>query len=173
MSDSVFMVFLGVDADLSNYPAVTRNRDEGYSIVIGSNSDPSVAPKGKANIWAVTHGNYNDFPERGTKEYLRQKEECAEALIKKIDRLIPGLRRRIIVKDAATPKTLARYTSVPEGASEAFEETVDNAKPCFKTPVKGLYLTGASTFPGSGIELVTMSGIICANDICGWQITMK
>ena len=167
MSDSVFVVFLGVDADLSKYPAVTRNRDEGYSIVIGSNSDLSVAPKGKANIWAVTHANYNNFPERGTKDYLRQKEECAEALIKKLDKVIPGLRRRIIVKDAATPKTLERYTCMPEGASEAFEETVDNPKPCFKTPVRGLYLTGSSTFPGSGIELVTMSGIICANDICG------
>lgn len=173
MSDSVFLVFLGVDMDLSNYPAITHNRDEGCLVVIGSNSDPSSAPKGKSNVWLYTHADYDDFPERGTEGYSRKKKEFTEVLIKKADKIIPGLRQHIIVQDAATPKTLERYTSMPKGASEAFEETIDNAKPCFKTPVTGLYLAGSSTFPGSGIELVTMSGIICANDICDWQITMK
>ena len=41
-------------------------------------------------------------------------------------------------------------------------------RPYFKTPIKGLYLAGASTFPGGGIEAVTISGIIAANDISGW-----
>lgn len=170
MSDSVFIVFLGVDMDLSAYPVVTKHKDEDYVLVIGSNSDPSSAPKGKASVCIITHANYNDFPERGTKDYSRKKEEFTEILIEKVTKLIPGFKRHIIVKDAATPKTLERYLSKPEGASEGFDETIDNPKPYFKTPVRGLYLVGSSTFPGSGIELVTMSGVVCANDICSWRV---
>jgi len=40
-------------------------------------------------------------------------------------------------------------------------------RPYFKTPVKGLYLAGASTFPGGGIEATVISGIITANDSTG------
>jgi all-trans-retinol 13,14-reductase len=42
-------------------------------------------------------------------------------------------------------------------------------RPYFKTPIKGLYLASASTFPGGGIEGVIISGMICANDICNWE----
>jgi all-trans-retinol 13,14-reductase len=91
-------------------------------------------------------------------------------LIKMAEKLIPGLSRHIIVQDAATPKTIERYTLMPEGSLEGLEETIENQKPCFKTPLKGLYLAGSSTYPGGGIELVIMSGLICANDICRWKI---
>jgi len=39
----------------------------------------------------------------------------------------------------------------------------------FKTPIRGLYLVGASTFPGGGVEDAAISGIICASDIAGWR----
>jgi len=35
------------------------------------------------------------------------------------------------------------------------------------------HLVGASTFPGGGIEAVTISGIICAYDIYGWKTAKK
>jgi all-trans-retinol 13,14-reductase len=41
----------------------------------------------------------------------------------------------------------------------------------FKTPIKGLYLVGASTFPGGGVEGVVISGLICAYDIMSWNHT--
>ncbi len=170
MSPSCFMVFLGVDMDLSGYPTLIENLDEGYSIVINSNADPSSAPKGKASVIILTFANYYDFPERGTKEYLEKKREFAEILIKKAEKIIPNLNQHIIVQDAATPKTFERYTSMPEGAIYAFDQSIDTRRPYFKTPIKGLYLASASTFPGGGIEAVVISGIICANDICNWML---
>jgi len=170
MSSSCFMVFLGVDMDLSGYPAVIENLDEGYSIVINSNADPSLAPKGKTSVTILTGANYYDFPEREVKEYLERKKECAEMLIKKVEKVIPNLSQHIIVQDAATPKTFERYTSMPEGAIYAFDQSIDTKRPYFKTPIKGLYLASASTFPGGGIEAVVMSGMICANDICNWEV---
>ncbi len=169
MSPSCFMVFLGVDTDLSNYPTIIEYLDEGFNIVINSNADPSLAPRGKASVTILTGANYHDFPERGTKEYLEKKREFAERLIKKAEKVIPGLNKHIVVQDAATPKTFERYTSMPEGAIYAFDQSIRTKRPYFKTPIKGLYLVGASTFPGGGIEAVIISGIVCANDICEWR----
>jgi len=75
MSSSSFMVFLGVDMDLSNYPTLIKNLDEDYEIVINSNADPCLAPKDKASITILAGANYYDFPERGTEEYSRKKRE--------------------------------------------------------------------------------------------------
>ena len=49
------------------------------------------------------------------------------------------------------------------------DQSINTKRPYFKTPIKGLYLASASTFPGGGIEAVVISGILCANDICGWN----
>jgi len=163
-------VFLGVDMDLSGYPTIIEDLDERISIVVNSNTDPSLAPKGKASVTILTGANYHDFPERGTKEYLEKKREFAEFLIKKAEKIIPDLGKHIVVQDAATPKTLERYTSMPEGAIYAFDQSINTKRPYFKTPIKGLYLASASTFPGGGIEAVVISGIICANDICNWKV---
>ncbi len=172
MPPSCFIVFLGVDMDLSNYPTLIKNLDEGYEIVINSNADSSLAPKGKASVTILTSANYYDFPERGTKEYSQKKRELAEILIRKVENVIPDLGKRIVVQDAATPKTFERYTLMPEGAIYSFDQSIETKRPRFKTPIKGLYLVGASTFPGGGIEAVVISGIICANDICGWRVKM-
>jgi all-trans-retinol 13,14-reductase len=173
MSPSCFMVFLGLDMDLSSYPTLIKNMDDGYEIVINSNADPSLAPRGKASITILTSASYEDFPERGTEEYMHKKQELSEILINKAEKLIPNLSRHIVVKDAATPKTFERYTFMPQGAIYSFDQSIGVKRPYFKTPIKGLYLVGASTFPGGGIEAVTISGIICAYDIYGWKTAKK
>jgi all-trans-retinol 13,14-reductase len=169
MSPSVFMVFLGVDMDLKNYPTIIDNMDESFGIVINSNADPSLAPSHKSSVTIITGANYYDFLELGTKEYLEKKKRIAESLIRKAEQIIPNLSSHIIVQDAATPKTFERYTSMPEGAIYSFDQSVDTKRPYFKTPIKGLYLASASTFPGGGIEAVVISGMICANDITGFK----
>lgn len=170
MSPSCFMVFLGVDTNLADYPTLIENLDEGYSIVINSNADPSLAPKDKASVTILTGCDYHDLPEREVKEYLEKKKKLAEILIKRAEKAISNLSKHIVVQDAATPKTFERYTLMPEGAIYAFDQSINTKRPYFKTPIKGLYLASASTFPGGGIEAVIISGIICANDICNWEI---
>jgi all-trans-retinol 13,14-reductase len=34
----------------------------------------------------------------------------------------------------------------------AFDQSIGTERPYFRTPIKGLYLAGVSTFPGGGIE---------------------
>lgn len=152
-----------------NFETLIKDLDEGYGIVINSNADPTLAPRGMTSVTIIPQANYYDYPERGTKEYTKWEGEMAEALIWKAENSIPNLSKHIIVQDATTPKTLERYISMPEGALYSFEQSVGVKRPYFKTPIKGSYLVGASTFPGGGIEAAVISGIICANDICNWK----
>ncbi len=163
------LLFLGVDLDLSNYPTIIEDLDEGVSIVINSNADPSLAPKGRSSMTIIAGARYEDFPERGSEGYLRKKEEIAKEILRKVEKHIPNLSNYVMVQEVATPKTLERYTLSPKGAIYAFDQSVNTKRPYFKTPIKGLYLVGASTFPGGGIEAVAISGIICANDISYWS----
>ncbi|MDW8035867.1 MAG: NAD(P)/FAD-dependent oxidoreductase, partial [Candidatus Korarchaeum sp.] len=169
MSPSSFMVFLGVDMNLSAYPTLIKSLDEGFELVINSNADPSLAPEGKSSVTILAGARYEDFPERGTERYSKVKMEVAESLVRKAEGLIPGLSERVVVMDAATPKTFERYVSMPEGAIYAFDQSKDVKRPYFKTPIEGLYLVGASTFPGGGVEAVVISGMICAYDVTGWK----
>ncbi|MCS7103432.1 MAG: all-trans-retinol 13,14-reductase, partial [Candidatus Korarchaeum sp.] len=166
---SSFMVFLGVDMNLSAYPTLIKSLDEGFELVINSNADPSLAPEGKSSVTILAGARYEDFPERGTERYSKVKMEVAESLVRKAEGLIPGLSERVVVMDAATPKTFERYVSMPEGAIYAFDQSKDVKRPYFKTPIEGLYLVGASTFPGGGVEAVVISGMICAYDVTGWK----
>jgi len=76
-------------------------------------------------------------------------------------RLIPGLRSMIEVKEAGTPLTCWRYTGNTQGAIYGFEQSMDNAfmnRIDNRTPVKGLYLAGAWGNPGGGFGGVLRAG---------------
>ncbi len=107
------------------------------------------------------HGGH--FPKGGAQRFAESLKEFIEGRGSKA-----GLSKNIIVKDVAMSKTLERCISMSEGAIYSFDQLTDMKRPYFKTPIKGLYLVGASTFPG-GIEAVVISEIICVNDICNWK----
>ncbi len=169
LSTSVFSAYLGVDMDLTKYPAIIANKDKRFGFAITSNIDPSRAPKGQASVCVIEKDIAAHFPERGTAAYRDKKAQKLNALIDKVEQLIPSFGKHIVVQDAATPRTFERYTSMPEGAMYCFEQSSEIKRPQFKSPVKGLYLASASTGHGGGIESVVMTGIICSHDINNWE----
>ena len=168
MSRSAFIVYAGIDADLSAYPSLIENMDGDFRILINSNVEPRLAPRGRSSLTLIAPMGYRDFPPRDERDYDDRKRQFAALLMRKAAEVIPGLSDRVVVLDAATPRTLESYTSIPEGALYGFDQSVGSRRPHFRAPIKGLYFAGASTFPGAGIESVVMSGTICANDIAGW-----
>ncbi len=174
-SVTAFMVYLGLDMDLSRYPPLIKDLDRGIGLVINSNMDESLAPRGCSTLTIVTllptkMYDFFDKEKIGFETYAVRKRKFAEELIRKAEGIIPGLSEHVVVMDAATPYTFKRYTLNYRGAIYAFDQSIDAPKrPYFKTPIKGLYLAGASTFPGGGIEAVTISGVIVARDIAGWK----
>ena len=171
-SPTAFAVFLAVNADLSNYTPLIKDLDHGVGVVINSNLDPALAPDGMSSVTAIKllpPEAYHRFGVRGTEEYRVLKARYARELVRAAARLVPELEGRALFMEAATPKTYERYTMNWMGAIYAFDQSIGAPRrPYFKTPVQGLYLAGASTFPGGGIEAVVISGTIAARDILGW-----
>ena len=67
----------------------------------------------------------------------------------------------IVMQDASTPLTNVRYTLNTGGAILGYDQTMDNSgirRLKNRTPIRGLYLSGAWSFPSGGYEAVLMSG---------------
>ena len=105
----------------------------------------------------------------GRKEaYNQKKTEWAQTLIRRAEAVIPGLSSMIEIQEAATPLTNWRYTRNTEGAIYGFEQVVKNAyleRIENRTPVKGLYITGAWSSPGGGFSGVLVSGQMAARAV--------
>ncbi len=186
-SMTFFQLWLGVDMDLRSkdietpetlyystndndhvYETYTKKEmSECFGVCIPSLIDPSLAPEGKhaVSITAPLHYDFKDRwgttdGERGEK-YQEIKNEVAEKLIKKAEKLIPDLSEHIVVKETATPLTIERYTSNYKGAAYGWallpqQSGKKRLQP--NTPIQGLYLTGHWTTPGGGVNAVAMSG---------------
>ena len=131
--------------------------------------DPGCAPDGHSvlamlslarwdheNVWG-TGGDIVDY--QRNPEYLRIKNEAADQLIARADRLIPGLADSIVVKEIGTPLTNYRYGLNPAGSIYGREQTVANMmdRRSTRTPVPNLFLTGAWV-NGGGMSQAVGSG---------------
>ena len=84
-----------------------------------------------------------------------------EAILANLERHLPGITRHIEVLEAATPMTIKRYGSVPDGTIYGFAQSVAQAsinRLSQGTLIKGLFLAGAWTRPGCGIHGCLISG---------------
>jgi all-trans-retinol 13,14-reductase len=83
-----------------------------------------------------------------------------------VEKVLPGLRQHIVVQELGTPVTMRRYSLNPEGtifgpSQNVYQSGLNRLKP--ETPVRGLYLVGASVYPGGGYPSVMSSGYRAAN----------
>lgn len=134
---------------------------EGHSVLVMM----TLAPWDHAGVWG-TGGDLRDYSKNPS--YLAVKEAAGESLIRRADRLIPGLADRIVVKEIATPLTNVRYGRQPFGSIYGREQTVENMfenRRSPRTPIPNLLLAGAwiggggmSTAMGSGRAAAALAG---------------
>jgi prolycopene isomerase len=182
LTDSVFLVSLGVDIDLKamgfDGTTIVYNRCDNIDNIWGGDTDkcsllirmhslrdPSQAPEGMATVQIMTlfpydYMTYWKREKDGTrgKEYAELKEALADKLIASAGKIIPQLSEHIVCKDIATPLTFERYTLNSEGASHGWFPAPGAKLRSQKTPFKNLYQAGHWTFPGPGIFAVVLSG---------------
>ncbi|MCF6155656.1 MAG: NAD(P)/FAD-dependent oxidoreductase [Candidatus Brocadia sp.] len=173
-SCSFCLLYLGVGEgiDLSElkrgfYHTATDARyvnDEWMYVSVPTKISPALAPPNKQIISAVVYmekEKYNDIT-----DWKSFKESMISGTINRLEEYVPDIKKHIEVKDAATPKTLERYTLNTNGAAYGWEVSVDqiwdNRLP-HQTPIDNLYLTGHWTRPGPGICAVVSSGWGVAN----------
>ncbi|HTP12130.1 MAG TPA: NAD(P)/FAD-dependent oxidoreductase, partial [Bacteroidota bacterium] len=198
VSLSCFQVFLGLRQDLVKKAGITdseifmessydpeaayagaRRGDVehgGAGVTLYDNIDAAYSPKGKNTVNILVLQGYEPWERfekdyfAGNKEaYRKEKERMADILIQKVEeRLLPGLRDAIEVKEIGTPLTNVRYTSNHRGAIYGWDQTVNNSgntRVGHGTPIKNLYLAGAWSKPGHGYGAVIPSGLECFGEI--------
>jgi phytoene dehydrogenase-like protein len=121
-------------------------------LLLGQQSvaDPTRAPEGKHTAWAYTHGP-QDAP---------WTDGIVERVEAQVERFAPGFGERILARHVLLPADLeARDPNLVGGdvggGSYRLRQVVFRPLPKlspYSTPVKGLYLGSAATFPGGAVH---------------------
>jgi phytoene dehydrogenase-like protein len=173
IEDSEIFVETGYDTDAGYEAYLKADMDHvGYGITLYDNLYKGYSPEGKNTVNIINRQGFEHWEKyeadywSGRKDaYRKEKNRMADVLIDKVEeKLMPGLRKAIEVKEIGTPLTNVRYTSNYRGAIYGWDQTVDNSGPTRipqATPIKNLYLSGAWTSPGHGYSAVLSSGLQC------------
>ena len=139
-----------------------------------SGIDPTLAPEGKHTLF--TWAQYHTYELRNGENWDGIREREADKLYDLVCQYAPNMKGKMIGRYIQTPLDLERDLGLLRGNVMHFEMSLDQMfmfRPlpeisCYKAPMKGLYLTGASTHPGGGV--FGASGRNTAKVILGWRV---
>jgi len=116
-------------------------------------------------VVASLNGRYPDWQALSEEDYEKHKERLIEESIASLERFVPGVREKIDWKEAATPRTIERYTTHMNGTSfgTKFEGLPVSMNLSEKLP--GLYHAGSVGIIMSGWLGTINYGVITANKI--------
>jgi len=131
-------------------------------------TDPSLAPEGYHTAYTlICVPNL----EKEKQDWPKIEESFVENIMKVLDEkgFIPNLRERLVYKSFVTPKyfenTLNLHLGSGFGVTPLFRQSAFFRPHNRSEDIKGLYLVGGSTLPGSGTPAVMMSAKITAREI--------
>lgn len=148
-------------------------------LVVGQQTafDPTRAPAGKHTLWIQVRA----LPARPKRDSLdeiqigpweQMKEAYADRVMKKLEQYASNLSSRVIARTVFSPRDLEiANPNLVGGDSISGSHHLDQHflfRPVpgwsrYKTPIDGLYLTGASTWPGGGLNAT--SGYLLAQQL--------
>ena len=120
--------------------------------------DPTLAPRGRHVLSVVAQ--YAPFRLTDAPWTPQHRAALTDAIIETLAEHIPNLEGTILHRHALTPADLADRFALHEGNIHHGEMTLDQVffgRPVggwarYRTPVEGLYLCGAGTHPGGGLN---------------------
>jgi phytoene dehydrogenase-like protein len=128
--------------------------------------DPTRAPEGGEAAWAYTHvpqvvkGDAGDAGLAGTWDEA-ETEAFADRMEAMVERLAPGFRRTIKARHVFTPRTMEQENpnlingAINGGTAQLHQQVVFRPTPGLarpETPIRQLFLAGASAHPGGGVH---------------------
>jgi len=172
LSTSFFLLYAGIEGRLDAhssmgcYPSYDMQKffeagmefreDSTIGVTIASREDRSRAPYGCET--AVFH----EMMEASGRRI--DKGDCTDTVLRKAERIFPGIKNRIVVLDAATPSTLEKYTGNCRGAAFGWKQL-----PGFRWPklhgIRNLYIAGHWGDFGGGALAAAYSGVKAAGEI--------
>jgi phytoene dehydrogenase-like protein len=151
-------VHVGGDEDelLASVAAAHDGLPERPFLLLGQQSvaDPTRAPEGKHTAWAYTHG-----PLAGV-DWTAEVDRHVERMEAQVERFAPGFRDRILARHVLGPHDLERRNpnlvgGDVGGGSYRLRQVVFRPVPSvspYRTPLRGLFLGSAATFPGGAVH---------------------
>src|SRR5690349_19871446 len=132
-------------------------RDPAVIAMTFSAIDPVVAPPGKHTVFLWSQ--YFPYELAGGRQWDDIREQVADSILDVLYRYAPNMRGKIIDRFIQSPLDLERRLALPRGNVMHVEMSFDQMfffRPIpelasYRTPVRGLYLTGASMHPGGGV----------------------
>ncbi len=121
-------------------------------------SDPSLAPPGCASFYALS-----PVPHLGNApvDWTREAPAYADRILASLERLLPDLRRHVVVQRTFTPDDFASELAAHHGSAFSLAPILRQSawfRPHNRDPaIPGLYLVGAGTHPGAGVPGVVNS----------------
>jgi prolycopene isomerase len=169
-------LFVSESYDLdAEYAAMRDGRFEDVGLIIShyDHADPSCSPDGCNVMSIMTLASWDHAKQWGTggdlesysenPDYLKAKQVAGDALIDRVDAIIPGLRRSIRHMEIGTPLTNHRYSLNPFGSIYGSAQSVENMymnRLAQTTPIPNLMLTGAWVFSGG-----MSAAMLCGRDV--------
>jgi phytoene dehydrogenase-like protein len=133
---------------------------------------PDTRPGGdRYTVVASINSRFEDWKDLGEADYRREKERLIEESLIALERYIPGVRAKIDWVEAATPRTVERYTTHWGGTS--FGTKFEGLKVSMGVPeaVPGLFHAGSVGIIMSGWLGTINYGVITANKIDRYLFT--
>jgi prolycopene isomerase len=179
------LVSLSGDADRGYRRMLAGEGFDDFALTIYSNLEPALSPApGRKHVITLlammnlgeptmaARWGTSDIHERGP-EYVAIKEALAERLLESAERLVPGLGAHAEVVSIATPVTMKRYTRNLNGSIMGWENSPGQSmlrRMQHRTPIDGLFLSSAWTFPGGGVNGVAL-GASAASELVLARLT--
>lgn len=181
---SYLQISLGVSMDLSGHPPMfarildspinvdplTDAAQVGFRIF---HFDPTFAPEGKTAVTCLlptrNYAYWQELRANDLPRYYDEKHRVSDAVTDVLEKVIPGVRAAIEVKDVSTPASILRHTGNWKAAQEGWLfEPGQGMKPLPNT-LPGLdhfYMVGQWVMPGGGLPSGPMTAKPAIRAIC-------
>ncbi len=138
-----------------------------FKLFVPTQFDPSIAPSG-SQIIIIQKVIEMDFDRIA--DWESHKAGIDRFVWQHLERIVPRLAERVVVRLSASAKTAYRYTLNAAGAMLGWEMSPDQLaddRPALGGSVGGLFYTGHWTRPGGGVTPVLVSAMKAAEEITG------
>jgi phytoene dehydrogenase-like protein len=116
-------------------------------------------------IVSSTNARYEDWSELNEEEYQASKQDLIETTLDALEKYVPGIRDKVDVVEAATPRTFKHYTKHLAGASFGTKFEGLAVSRSLPEQIPGLYHAGSVGIIMSGWLGAINYGVIVANDV--------
>ncbi len=128
-------------------------------------ADPSRAPAGQHTLWIETHVPHHIRGDAaGTiaaTDWAQAREPFADRILAELERYAPGVSALVLARHATSPDDMQAENSnlvggdITGGSFILDQQAIFRPFPGwfqYRTPLKGLYMSGAATHPGGGVQ---------------------